>query len=54
MEFAYVQREAEFRPAMAEVVQDLMGATEEARTVDDCGELSPVTAEYELSVNCSL
>ncbi|KAM3296210.1 hypothetical protein ACQJBY_038518 [Aegilops geniculata] len=43
-----VQREAEFRPAMADVVQDLMGATEEARMADDCGELSPVPAEYEL------
>ncbi|XP_044953006.1 protein STRUBBELIG-RECEPTOR FAMILY 3-like isoform X2 [Hordeum vulgare subsp. vulgare] len=30
-----VQREAEFRPAMAEVVQDLMGTSEEARMVDD-------------------
>lgn len=48
MEFAYVQREPEFRPAMAELVQDLMGATEEARMADYCGELSPVPAEYQL------
>ncbi|VAI43354.1 unnamed protein product [Triticum turgidum subsp. durum] len=41
-------QEAEFRPAMAEVVQDLMGATEEARMADYCGELSPVPAEYQL------
>ncbi|KAI4979720.1 hypothetical protein ZWY2020_016473 [Hordeum vulgare] len=30
-----VQREVEFRPAMAEVAQDLMGTSEEARMVDD-------------------
>uniref|UniRef100_A0ACD5TCE5 Uncharacterized protein n=3 Tax=Avena sativa TaxID=4498 RepID=A0ACD5TCE5_AVESA len=37
-----LQREAEFRPAMAEVVQDLRRAMEEARTAsDDDGYLAP-------------
>ncbi|CAM0947118.1 unnamed protein product [Alopecurus aequalis] len=36
-----LQREAEFRPAMAEVVQDLRRAMEEARAASDGGELAP-------------
>ncbi|XP_051195259.1 protein STRUBBELIG-RECEPTOR FAMILY 1 [Lolium perenne] len=42
-----VQREAEFRPAMADVVQDLRRAMEEARAVSDGGEMP-------LAWNCSL